>query len=107
MTEPFAVILTGSTGSLGSYLLDTLMTQARVSKIYCLNRSADARSKQAKSNQARGLLTDWSLKNVEFVHADLSLPLFGLDESIYSQMLQSVNYIIRQYIYTTMISSFS
>ena len=37
-----SVAITGSTGSLGFHLLRRLLTSARISKIYCLNRAADA-----------------------------------------------------------------
>lgn len=33
------VLLTGSTGAVGSFLLDTLIQNKSVSTIYCLNRS--------------------------------------------------------------------
>ena len=53
------VILTGSTGSLGSYLLQALAAKSQVRHIYCLNRTADASKRQAtgESNLQRLALT--------------------------------------------------
>ncbi|KAI3322197.1 hypothetical protein HD806DRAFT_536663 [Xylariaceae sp. AK1471] len=36
-SDEFTVLLTGSTGSLGSYVHRSLLNEPRVSKIYCLN----------------------------------------------------------------------
>ncbi|KAK4693808.1 hypothetical protein P7C71_g3655, partial [Lecanoromycetidae sp. Uapishka_2] len=91
-TETLTVLLTGSTGSLGSYLLDSLLANPKVEKIYCLNRSESARARQTSANTARGLSTDWD--KVTFICADLAKPFFALDEGVYSEMLHSVNYVV-------------
>ncbi|KAK8023365.1 nrps-like enzyme protein [Apiospora marii] len=66
----------------------------RVKKIYCLNRSADAREKQTAASQQRGLAMDWEARQVEFLHADLSKPLLGLDTDRYQALLAEVTDII-------------
>lgn len=38
-TSKLNVVLTGSTGSLGTHLLRSLLDDLTISKIYCLNRS--------------------------------------------------------------------
>ncbi|CAK7211993.1 putative NRPS-like protein biosynthetic cluster [Sporothrix eucalyptigena] len=81
------VILTGSTGSLGSYLLDTLLSNPSVRKVYCLNRSANARERQEAGARTRGLLQDLSSPRVEFLHADLSKPRLGLSDANYNKLL--------------------
>lgn len=87
------VILTGSTGSLGSYLLDQLEGSDSVAKVICLNRGADGgKQRQLQSNEERGLRTEF-LKT-EFMQADLSQPNFGLDSSIYNRLLSSVDRIV-------------
>ena len=55
-------ILTGGTGSLGSYLLDALASAPLVAKIYCLDRKADAEYLQVKINAERGLTTPWGTR---------------------------------------------
>lgn len=87
------VILTGSTGSLGSYMLDQLINSPRVSKVYALNRGADGgRSRQEDINANRTLTKDFS--KVEFLGSDLSKPNFGLDAAKYAEMLSSVDRIV-------------
>ena len=90
------VLLTGSTGSLGSYLLNELQNDRDVSHIICLNRSADAAFRQAQLSIQRGLDTPDS-DRVEFLQGDLSKPSFGLQTDTYTRLLQSVSHVIRQY----------
>lgn len=54
-TNDRTILLTGSTGSLGCYLLDTLLARPDVKKVICLNRGGDARARQAKALEARRL----------------------------------------------------
>ncbi|KAJ9252890.1 hypothetical protein DTO195F2_7311 [Paecilomyces variotii] len=92
---PSTVILTGSTGSLGTYLLYTLLNSDSVSKVYCLNRS-DAELRQKKGFEGKGLYADASnLKGkVEFLQASFGEPRFGLSEEKYRELLDSVDTII-------------
>lgn len=92
---PSNVLLTGSTGSLGTYLLHYLLRNPSISKIYCLNRS-DAESRQKKGLEDKGLPFDddaWKDK-VEFLQASFGEPKFGLEEAKYQEMLQVVDTII-------------
>ena len=88
------VILTGSTGSLGSYLLESLMRQENVKKIYCLNRAKEGIKRQAEASQPRGLMTSWPTDRVHFLRVDLSQPNFGLDQDMYSNLLEETTHII-------------
>jgi acyl carrier protein len=90
-----AVILTGSTGSLGSYLLDALASAPNVKKIYCLNRRPDASEHQAATNAARGLISEWG-ERVVFFHADLSKPKLGLKQQEYDTLRADAGAIIRE-----------
>ena len=90
-----AVVLTGSTGSLGSYLLDCLASSQNVRKIYCLNRRADAAQQQSNTNAARGLISEWGDK-VVFLHADLSSPKLGLSSQDYECLRNEAGVIIRE-----------
>ena len=94
-SSPSTVILTGSTGSLGTYLLHDLLNKPSILKVYCLNRS-DAESRQKKSMEDKGLHVeagDWASK-VEFLQASFGEFRFGLDEAKYQQLLDSVDTII-------------
>jgi NADP-dependent 3-hydroxy acid dehydrogenase YdfG len=88
-------VLTGSTGSLGSYLLDALASSRNITKIYCLNRRADAEQQQAKTNADRGLVSDWG-DRVIFLHADLSKPNLGLTLQEYDCLKNEAGVIIRE-----------
>ncbi|KAJ5506168.1 Male sterility NAD-binding [Penicillium expansum] len=98
-TEDFgkghAVILTGSTGSLGAYLLHELLSDLSVTKIYCLNRSDDAATRQLQSLREKGLRTFNKFpRRVEFLQAQFGTEKFGLDDAKYDHMLQEVDTII-------------
>lgn len=83
------VILTGSTGSLGSYLLHALLNTPSVSHIYCLNRSPDSQQVQVKRNASRGLPIDLPTDRVSFHTVDSAKEKFGLDLSTYNTILQT------------------
>lgn len=94
--RPWTVVLTGTTGSLGSYLLDALMRQPeeKVYKIYCLNRSGDAAGRQRRSNESRGLKSLPGNGRVEFLQSDLSRPGLGLTADKYAQLIDSTTVVI-------------
>lgn len=85
--ENQVVILTGSTGMLGSYLLHLLGSNPRVAKIICLNRAADGgRAQQAKALADRGLDVGILDTKAEFHHSDLSQPDLGLGPDVYARL---------------------
>ncbi|WKT39965.1 AMP-dependent synthetase/ligase [Fusarium oxysporum f. sp. vasinfectum] len=87
------VIVTGTTGSLGAYMLDQLCRLESVKKVIALNRSEDGGLfRQPSVNEFRGLTTDFS--KVEFLHADLSLPDLGLGQSKYDSLLADADRVI-------------
>ena len=88
------VILTGSTGSLGSYILESLLRQSNIKKIYCLNRAEDGQQRQSQVNGPRGLTTDWPAHRVRFLRVDLSKPSFDLDDEQHMALLEQVTHII-------------
>ena len=87
------VILTGSTGALGSYILHTLLAKP-VHHVYCLNRAIDAEQLQIGRNRARGLPTQLDASRVTFLTADLSKLHLGLSFEIYRRLLNTVTHII-------------
>ena len=69
------IVLTGSTGNLGAYLLDTLfrLPESTYPKIICLNRSNDARERQERAQLSRGLSSVCTRsERVEFLKCDFS-----------------------------------
>ncbi|PYH35667.1 polyketide synthase [Aspergillus neoniger CBS 115656] len=96
VSDRSTILLTGSTGSLGNYLLYGLLRNPQVSKIYCLNRSDDAAARQRRGFLERGL--DTSLledsSRVQFLKASFGERQLGLAESEYNHLLESVDTII-------------
>ncbi|KAH6999173.1 hypothetical protein BKA56DRAFT_469848 [Ilyonectria sp. MPI-CAGE-AT-0026] len=74
------VVITGTTGSIGPYLLDTLCSNDRVAKVWCLNRSEKAPQRQVELAQAKGLSSDWNGK-AQFIQYDLSSETLGLSRA--------------------------
>lgn len=87
------ILLTGSTGSLGSYLLSQLINDANVSKIICLDRSPDSAKMYKQNRLQRGLSVALSSR-VEFHKVDLSLTQLGLDSKTYNRIAASVTHIL-------------
>ncbi|KAK3196257.1 putative secondary metabolism biosynthetic enzyme [Lecanicillium sp. MT-2017a] len=80
--SPATIVLTGSTGNLGCYILDVLLRNPRVEAVHCLNRGADAAARQLGLLAQRGLQKDQ--KNladdprIHFHQCDLAEPRLGL-----------------------------
>ncbi|TLD10846.1 hypothetical protein PgNI_05171 [Pyricularia grisea] len=91
-TSQQTVILTGSTGRLGSFLLDSLVQDPAVERVICLNRAEDGRTRQLRLNAARGMQNN--LDKVEFLQADLSQPGLGLPVEMYTRLQTSADRII-------------
>jgi thioester reductase-like protein len=88
------VVLTGSTGSLGSYLLDRILAHPRVAKIYCLNRSSNSKERQIQTASFPKLDTNLSTDRVEFLHGQCGKPSFELDVEKYKELLETTTHIV-------------
>ena len=91
--SPSVVILTGSTGSLGTYLLHSLLATPSVSKVYCLNRS-DAETRQKTGFEEKGLHVDNWEHRVQFLQVSFGEPQFGLEADKYEELLSFVDTVI-------------
>jgi thioester reductase-like protein len=91
------VMLTGSTGTVGSFLLRQLLADSNVSHIYCLNRAHDSGSLQNARNRQKGLPCDFPPNRVTFLTVDLAQHHFGLDgdsSTTYATLLDRTTQII-------------
>ncbi|KAL4974654.1 NRPS-like enzyme [Aspergillus desertorum] len=95
LIEKQAAVLTGSTGTLGTYLLHALLQNHSVSHVYCLNRSTDSISSQRQKSSLYHLdmpLDDPS--RVTFWKDDLSRPNLGLAPDALSTLPSETTLII-------------
>jgi nucleoside-diphosphate-sugar epimerase len=88
------ILLTGSTGAIGSYIVHALLDTTNVSYIYCLNRASDSQSLQVERSKARGLPTEFSADRVTFLTADWSKDSLGLDAEVYERLRSTVTDVI-------------
>lgn len=89
------VILTGSSGSLGSYILYELLHEPRITKIYCLDRSLHVKEKLMETYAGR--YEDLSCINdtkVVFTQVDLTQKQFGLSISEFNELLHQTDIVI-------------
>lgn len=95
VTQGTTVLLTGSTGSLGSYLLDELNNDPNVQHIICLDRASSAAEKHRETGPQRGL-TPLDPERVEFFKANLADPQLGVGSEVYGRLSNTVTHIIRK-----------
>lgn len=93
-TQGRFILLTGSTGAIGSYILQLLLEDNGVSHIYCLNRSSDPYSLQVQRNKSRNLATEFPTSRVTFLTAELSKDFLGLELPDYEKLRTNVTDII-------------
>lgn len=84
------VLLTGSTGNLGSDLLAFLCSDANVTKIYTLNRRSSKQSIfQRHTEQLNSKSVDAGFlksEKIVFLQGDTALPNFDLDLNVYQEV---------------------
>lgn len=85
--EQVTVILTGSTGTVGTFLLRALLDSPDVEHVVCLNRSRDGgRAAQEQRFVSAELEARDLDQRATFLHADLSQPLLGLSKETYENL---------------------
>ncbi|EKM60508.1 uncharacterized protein PHACADRAFT_246502 [Phanerochaete carnosa HHB-10118-sp] len=90
------VLLTGSTGNIGSHILAYLLAEPRVARVYALNRpSADPHERLASAFRERGL-SEEALKSLRLVLlvGNATRERFGLEEAQYTEVMASVTHVI-------------
>jgi Male sterility protein len=95
------IFLSGTTGSLGSFLLDLLLRDDTVAKVYAFNRrgpsSASIMERHTEAFAERGLdpaVLQTYRHKYEILEGDLTKENFGLTEAQYLEMAASVTIIV-------------
>lgn len=88
------ILLTGSTGSLGSYILDSLTRHSTARYIYCLNRGDNTENMQKARKNPNQLDSNFNPEWVTFLSGDLSHRTFGLEATVYQKLRSEVTTII-------------
>lgn len=92
---PITAVLTGSTGTVGTYLLRALLDHPWIRHVFCLNRSDDGgRANQKLRMAERSMKLNDLDSRVTFLHSDLSQPHLGLDAEMYEQLRAHAGVII-------------
>ena len=91
---PRVLVLTGSTGALGSYLLEAFLAIESISRIYCLNRALDPEQRQRNVNSSRGLRTSWDQDRVTFLTSDFVKDNLGLEHEMYQEILANADLVL-------------
>lgn len=90
------VLLTGSSGSLGSAMLFELVSSPSVARVYALNRGGSRGLKERQEGAFKKLgveLSEAAWSKVSLVEAELGEARFGLSEEVYDE-LRSVSHIL-------------
>lgn len=96
-SKPVNVLLTGSTGTVGTQLLRALLDRRGIGRIFCLNRRDDGgkRTQISRSFMAGLPITDLdNNQKVTFLKAELHQPRLGLDAATYEMLQSEVSLII-------------
>ena len=90
-TPTETILVTGTTGRLGSHLLAQLLQRSDVARVYALNRESSG-SVEALEKRSREAFKQWGLdetllssRKVSFHAVDLAKPNFGLSLALYNE----------------------
>ncbi|OSD00742.1 acetyl-CoA synthetase-like protein [Trametes coccinea BRFM310] len=94
------IVLTGSTGRVGSHLLSQMLLKPEVVRVYALNRESTGDAVKLADRQRKAFAM-WGLKpellssdKVSLLPTDLKKPNFGLSEETYTEIQRSVTGIL-------------
>ncbi|KAI0441964.1 male sterility protein-domain-containing protein [Xylaria telfairii] len=88
------VVLTGATGSLGCFLLESLIHEPSIDRIICLHRGENGKENQEIACKKRGLPFNPGKTAVDFFQVDLSRSDLGLRPSHLSDIRTNADAII-------------
>ncbi|KAJ5109493.1 NRPS-like enzyme [Penicillium angulare] len=90
------IAITGTTGELGSYVLNSILQDPSISLVICLNRSSDAAKKQVASFEQKELSTPWltETSRVQFWTCSLDERFLGLESQKYTFLKENVDIVL-------------
>ena len=93
------VLLTGSTGNMGAYILHSLLSHPEIKQITCLNRSKSASTRQLENHERRGLKESAALLRSEdpriaFLTVDTTKTDLGLPPDQYASLTKTATIIV-------------
>jgi nucleoside-diphosphate-sugar epimerase len=92
-----AVLLTGSTGSLGAHLLVHLARATNVDRVFCINRPSEQNpyARQEQALKSKGLrIPEGAWSKIEILQTDASACRLGLPEEDYARLQEEVTHIL-------------
>lgn len=92
--QGLSIALTGTTGTLGTYLLDEYCRDPMVSRIYCLNRSSMAEERWHDSCARRETAISPDTAKLTFITVNFSLENLGLNYSDYANLVEVCDLIV-------------
>ncbi|PWY72566.1 hypothetical protein BO83DRAFT_445576 [Aspergillus eucalypticola CBS 122712] len=90
----WTVALTGSTGSLGTFLLSALIGHPRIEKVICINRSAIAAQKWEEFDLAQERKARKQCPVTFYQTNNIGAEFFGLPEEVYESLRLEVTHVI-------------
>ncbi|TCD65176.1 putative NRPS-like protein biosynthetic cluster [Steccherinum ochraceum] len=91
---PVVVLLTGSTGNLGSHVLESLLLDERVTRVFTLNRHSSRKDRQRDAFiDGKFSLELLKSKKLSPLIGDTSLPDLGLDAETLSEIKNTVTHV--------------
>ena len=93
-TNHLNVLLTGSTGALGTEMLYRFLKDPDVAKVFSLNRSSDAQQRQEEALSKRFAIYKQYLKKITYFAVDLGAPQLGLENQDFDVLVKDVHVIV-------------
>lgn len=92
--QSHTVVLTGSTGRLGSHLLDTLLKNPSVAHVHCLNRATDSLAVQRQKFDSFGLENQLDSSRVSFWTVNLTQKDLGVSSEVLQKLKNTATLVI-------------
>ncbi|OTA94991.1 hypothetical protein M434DRAFT_381704 [Hypoxylon sp. CO27-5] len=98
--SPHAVLLTGATGTIGRFIMHTLLSQKNVGRVYCLVRADSDEAATRRVRKALGdahlldVLAPSQLEKIVALSSNFGAANLGLSEEVYETVRDSVAIVI-------------